>query len=83
LIEIVEKVKKSSSKWIKTKGEGFADFYWQAGYGAFSVSASRLEAVRRYVSTQETHHRSLSFQDEFRRFLKEYHIEYDERYVWD
>ena len=83
LKKLVEEVKTGSSKWIKTLGTDYARFHWQNGYGAFSVSASRLEAVKRYVLNQEKHHRTISFQDEFRRLLKEYNVEYDERYVWD
>jgi len=83
LMDLVEEVKKSSSKWLKTKGPRYRRFYWQSGYGAFSVSPSRLGAVKRYIQNQGNHHRKVSFQDEFRRFLKEYAIEYDERYVWD
>jgi REP element-mobilizing transposase RayT len=80
---LVEEVKKGSSKWIKTKGREFDQFYWQAGYGAFSVSQSGVTAVCRYIENQESHHRRLSFQDELRAFLRKYGIEYDERYVWD
>jgi REP element-mobilizing transposase RayT len=83
LADIVEEVKKSSSKWIKTQGAGFGDFHWQSGYGGFSVSASRILAVGRYIRNQESHHHKNTFQGEFRRFLKEYEIDYDERYVWD
>ncbi len=83
LTNVIEEIKRSSSKWIKTQGSQFADMYWQAGYGAFSVSASRLDAVKRYILNQEEHHRRVSFQDEFRKFLKEYKVDYDERYVWD
>lgn len=83
LSKIVEHVKKGSSKWIKTKGAAFADFFWQNGYGAFSVSQSNVPAVRRYIANQEEHHRKTTFQDEFRAFLKRHEIEYDERYVWD
>lgn len=79
----VEEVKKSSSKWIKTKGIAFQTFSWQAGYGAFSVSESNTGAVANYIQNQEEHHRSKSFQDEFREFLKKNKIEYDARYVWD
>jgi putative transposase len=83
LCKAVEEVKKGSSKWIKTKGPVFANFHWQSGYGAFSVSQSNVESVRRYISRQEEHHRKLTFQDEFREFLKRHQIEWDERYVWD
>ena len=79
---MVEEVKKSSSKWMKT-GNGVPAFSWQAGYGAFSVGESQAEAVIKYIQNQEEHHRKSTFQEEFRRFLVKYKVEYDERYVWD
>ena len=79
--EIVEELKKSSSRWMKQ--QGVKGFSWQAGYGAFSVSESQVRTVARYISRQQDHHRRLSFQDEFRRFLARYEVTYDERYVWD
>jgi len=83
LCKVIEEVKKGSSKWIKTQGKGFARFHWQNGYGAFSVSQSHVTRVRRYIERQTEHHRTMSFQEEFRLFLKRHGIEYDERYVWD
>ena len=83
LAKIVRELKRSSSKWIKAKGAELREFHWQNGYGAFSVGQSQLDAVRRYIEDQEAHHKRLSFQDEFRRFLAKYQISYDERYVWD
>ena len=83
LIEIVEEVKKGSSKWLKSEGANLASFHWQNGYGAFSVSQSRVTHVQRYIGGQEEHHRNSSFQEEFRLFLKRHRIQYDERYVWD
>lgn len=80
---VVEEVKKASSKWIKTQGEEFALFAWQAGYGAFSVSASNVASVRDYIAGQREHHRTRSFQEEFRAFLQRHGINFDERYVWD
>lgn len=80
--EIVEQVKKSSSKWMKADG-GVPGFSWQAGYGAFSVSESNVESVVNYIRNQEDHHRKVSFQDEYRKFLDRHHVPYDERYVWD
>ncbi|HUA69026.1 MAG TPA: hypothetical protein VMA13_10820 [Candidatus Saccharimonadales bacterium] len=56
---------------------------WQNGYGIFSIGFSQVETVRNYISGQEEHHRKVSFQDEFREFLKRYAVDYDERYVWD
>ena len=58
-------------------------FHWQNGYGAFSVGQSEVGRVITYIDRQEQHHKRVTFQDEFRAFLKEYEIEYDERYVWD
>lgn len=81
--EFVGEIKRSSSKWVKTKGLMVRKFAWQNGYGAFSVSQSHVEAVRTYIVQQEEHHRKKSFQEEFRLCLKKYMVEYDERYVWD
>jgi len=83
IAKIVYEVKRSSSKWVKTQGPEYRKLYWQSGYGAFSVSQSHVEQVRRYILRQEQHHRKLTFQDELREFLKRYEVEYDERYVWD
>jgi REP element-mobilizing transposase RayT len=83
LSEAVEDVKKSSSKWIKTKGAAYSHFAWQAGYGAFAVSESNVTEVRRYIENQRVHHRTVSFQEEFLAFLKRHNVKYDERYIWD
>jgi REP element-mobilizing transposase RayT len=83
LAKLVEHVKKGTSKWLKTKGDGLAEFYWQAGYGAFSVSESNIDQVKAYIANQAEHHRKTKFQDEYRAFLRKHNIEYDERYVWD
>ena len=83
IAKLLEEIKKTSSAWIKTEGPSLGDFYWQNGYGAFSVSPSNIEQVKQYIANQEEHHRKVSFQDEFREFLKRHGIEYDERYVWD
>jgi len=80
---VVEELKKSSSKWIKTQGPAFRGFAWQAGYGAFAVSASNVDDVRQYISQQREHHRQRSFQEEFLLFLKRHHVSFDERYVWE
>jgi REP element-mobilizing transposase RayT len=76
-------IKMTSSLWInQTQGLG-TPFHWQAGYGAFSVSQSNVEAVREYIRGQYEHHKQLSFQDEFREWLRRYKIELDEQYLWD
>jgi REP element-mobilizing transposase RayT len=83
LSKLLEEVKRSSSKWIKTKGPKFGSFAWQNGYGAFSIGQSQLGALKGYIAGQREHHRVKTFQEEFREFLKRYQIPYDERYVWD
>ncbi len=83
IAEIVYEVKRGSSKWIKTKGPELKKFQWQSGYGAFSVSQSHVEQVRGYIEGQERHHRRVTFEDEFREFLRRYEVEFDERYLWD
>lgn len=83
LIKLMEELKSHSSKWIKTKGIGYENFYWQDGYGAFSVNPSEVETVWTYIDNQHEHHRKKSFQEEYRSFLKKYKVDYDEKYVWD
>jgi len=80
---MVNEVKRSSSLWIKGRNRRLKDFTWQSGYGVFSIGFSQIPTVRRYILNQDEHHKKVSFQDELRRFLKRYEIEYDERYVWD
>jgi len=82
-IDLVMKVKKQSSKWIKTKGMRYANFYWQDGYGIFSINPSEINLVVDYIKNQEEHHRKRSFKEELVAFLKKYGVEYDERYLWD
>ena len=82
LMKLVEEVKCHSSKWIKTMGQGYENFYWQNGYGAFSVNPAEVDVVIRYIANQESHHQKTGFKNEFRGFLKKYKVEYDERYVW-
>jgi len=79
---LLEEVKRQSSKWIKTKGEEYKNFYWQNGYGIFSVNPAQTDVVVKYIANQQDHQKK-TFQIEFRAFLKKYDVEYDERYVWD
>jgi REP element-mobilizing transposase RayT len=81
--ELVGDIKRDSSVWIKTKGRQFADFYWQKGYGAFSIGQSQVETVMNYIRKQKVHHAKQDFKDEFRTLLEKYEIEYSEQYVWD
>ena len=83
LAEIVEELKTSTSKWIKSKAPEFQGFHWQAGYSAFSVSQSNVDDVIDYVRRQQEHHRGRSFQDELRALLRRHQIPFDETYLWD
>ena len=76
-------VKANSSGWVHQKFPAQHKFAWQTGYAAFSVSHDDVDAVRAYIANQEEHHRTVSYQEEVLRFLQEYGIEYDERYLWD
>jgi REP element-mobilizing transposase RayT len=81
LAEVLREIKASSSKWVH---EEMAKplFSWQEGYGAFTVSASQIAAVKHYINNQEEHHRKKTFQEEYVEFLKASGIEYDEEYLW-
>ena len=81
--EFLEEIKKTSSKWIKGLGPRYRGFFWQRGYGAFSVSPSQLEAVLLYVGAQQEHHRTHTFQEEYRELLRRHGVHFDERYIWD
>jgi len=80
---LLETLKKNSSKWIKTKGSNYSNFYWQRGYAAFSVNSDNCSDLILYIQNQEGHHERYDFQNELRKFFKRYKVEYDERYVWD
>ena len=80
---LIRDVKSGSSKWIKQQNKNLHDFEWQAGYGAFSISPSHLETLKRYIANQMEHHHKESFQDELRRLFQKYNVDFDERYVWD
>ncbi|MDA3906337.1 MAG: IS200/IS605 family transposase [Bacteroidales bacterium] len=82
LMKLVEEVKSHSSKWMKTKDVSLRNFYWQDGYGTFSVNPSEVDIVVAYIANQYKHHSKISFQEEYRAFLKKYNVDYDERYVW-
>jgi REP-associated tyrosine transposase len=81
LAKIIEIIKKESSKWLKM--QGINQFYWQLGYGAFSVSPAKIEIVKKYIETQKEHHKKKSFKEELEEFFKESKIlEYDPVYFW-
>jgi REP element-mobilizing transposase RayT len=81
--QLIEQVKKASSKWIKTLDPRYRGFFWQCGYGAFSVSPSQLDGVLEYIETQQEHHRTRTFQEEYRELLRRHGVDFDERHVWN
>src|SRR5262245_37708513 len=80
---LVRDLKSDSTVWIKQEQTKLAEFYWQNGYGAFSVSPSHVDELIQYIANQVEHHRRESFQEEFRRICAKYGVAIDERYVWD
>lgn len=83
IADLVEEIKSSSSKWIKTKGSEFAKFHWQTGYGAFSIGQSNVRKLKEYIVNQKTHHRRRTFEAEYRGLLRKYEVEVEEKYLWD
>lgn len=79
---IIQNVKAESSKWINSQKLTPGKFAWQDGYGAFSYSKSQLPHVIRYIQQQEQHHRKHTFIQEYKSFLNQFQIEYDERYIF-
>lgn len=83
IMDVIKESKTATSKWLKRKSSELEGFQWQAGYGIFSVSQSKVNQTKRYIANQEEHHKRFSFQDEFRELCKRYGVSIDERYVWD
>ncbi len=81
--DLVKEIKTGATKWIHERNPRLNGFHWQAGYGVFSVSPGHKDAVVQYIAGQQEHHRKVTFQDEYRRLLEKYNIQYDERFVWD
>ena len=79
----IKEIKRASSLWVKEHDPALSEFAWQSGYGAFSVSMSNLESVKKYIAGQEHHHRKISFQDEFRALLRKHGMTWDEKYLWE
>jgi REP element-mobilizing transposase RayT len=80
--KIVQLIKGGSSAWIQETFPPLKGFGWQDGYSAFTVSRSDLPSVMEYIQGQREHHRTKSFQEEYRELLKRHGIEFDERYIW-
>ena len=83
LMKLIQEVKAHSSKWIKTKGNKYKNFFWQDGYGAFSVSQKDISIVENYIKNQRKHHENINFKPELIDLLEKHNIEYDEKYLWD
>ncbi len=83
LMKVIQEIKAHSSKWIKTKGKKYEHFYWQDGYGGFSVSQKHLNATINYIKNQREHHKTQNFKAEFLNILDKYETKYDEKYIWD
>ena len=83
IAKYLEEIKRSSSKWMKAQSLDFKNFAWQGGYATFSVSASKVNVVSKYIRNQKEHHKKLTYKEEVIQFLKEYKVEYNEQYLWD
>ena len=81
LANVLRDIKAGSSKWIHSE-IGLPAFSWQEGYGAFTVSPTQVDAVRKYIQNQEIHHQHKTYQEEYLEFLRLGGVEYDERYLW-
>lgn len=82
LSDILRIIKSNSSKWMHETYPEMKDFAWQEGYGAFTVSVTGIDQIRRYIEKQLAHHRTVTFQEEFLEFLARHNIPYDDRYIW-
>ena len=83
LMKVGQEIKAHSSKWIKTKGKKYEEFFWQDGYGGFSVSQKHIDVTMNYIKNQREHHRNQDFKTEYITILDKYETEYDEKYLWD
>ena len=79
--DFLKNIKTLSSKWMKQ--QGVHDFFWQNGYGVFSIGQSQLAQLLHYIDHQEEHHKKKSFQEEYRELLEKYQIDFNEAYLWD
>lgn len=83
LVDLVKKIKATSSIWLKTQGPEFHDFYWAEGYAAFSADRRGKNAIKRYIQNQAAHHSKTRFENELEGFLQKEEIPYDKRYLFD
>ena len=82
VMKLVEELKTSSSKWMKTRDKTLEFFYWQDGYGAFSVDAKGVDRVASYIENQHVHHKGKAYKDELISLLKRHEVDFDEKYIW-
>ncbi len=82
IVSLVEHLKKQSSRWMKEQGEEYSNFYWQTGYGAFSVHKSQLHEITKYIENQIEHHKRFDFKQEYKAILDKLGVRYDEKYLW-
>ena len=80
---LLRDVKAHSTLWIHKKFPALKEFGWQEGCGSFTVNSSLIETVRNYIKNQEKHHQTMTYEEEYLKFLKGHHIEYDKRFVFD
>ena len=80
--DLLMELKKSSSKWIKTQGHKYSNFYWQDGYAIFSVSPKGVDNVANYIRNQEEHHSNITIEEELLKLLRSYNIDFNEKYLW-
>lgn len=82
LAKAIQLIKGGSSRWVHETFPSHSDFAWQQAYGAFSIGVSGIEETVRYIESQERHHRTRSFEEEFVAFLRRHGLEFDQEYVW-
>lgn len=82
LADLMRIVKGESSEWINKQNLCSSVFRWQEGYGAFSYARSQVKAVAQYVEDQEIHHNKKTFLEEYKQFLRQFEIEFDEQYIF-
>src|SRR5271154_2586308 len=82
VVDLMENVKKSSSRWLNENARLPTKFHWQDGYAAFTIGESGVAGLTQYIQRQKEHHRKMTFKEELVRLLKKYNVEYDERYIW-
>ena len=82
-MKLIQELKQGSSKWIKTQSRAYSEFYWQDGYGIFSVSPKSVDRVISYIQNQHDHHQTLTFKEEYVKFLEKYDVDYNEKYLWE